>query len=86
MTNAVWHARGSSARKPWTAPRADRVYLAVVDRAPNRLPTPRTPTRQDSSGRGLPLIDDLIDRWGHDLLGPSTAPWGRRVWAFLESK
>ncbi|MEW2569458.1 hypothetical protein [Streptomyces sp. NPDC047070] len=72
--------------KPWTAPRADRVYPAVVDRAPNRLPTPRTPTGQDDSGRGLPLIDDLTGRWGHDLLGPGTAPRGRRVRALLESK
>ncbi|MGW6009157.1 ATP-binding protein [Streptomyces sp. NPDC055210] len=86
VTNAVRHARGRSIRIIVDRPADDRVYLAVVDRAPGRLPTPRTPTAGDDSGRGLPLIDDLADRWGYDLLGPGTAPWGKRVWALLEAK
>ncbi|MFD8396485.1 ATP-binding protein [Streptomyces sp. NPDC059680] len=85
VANAVRHATGSALRIVVERPNADRVYVAVVDRAPRRLPVQRTPGLDETVGRGLLLVDAYALRWGWDILG-GTSPWGKRVWAMLETR
>ncbi|NMI63180.1 ATP-binding protein [Streptomyces sp. RLA2-12] len=83
VANAVRHAHGPSLLIVVDRPANDRVYLAVCDRAPRRLPQLRTPDPDAVSGRGLVLVDELAARWGYDFMGPSTQPRSKRVWAEL---
>ncbi|WP_155057531.1 ATP-binding protein [Streptomyces blattellae] len=85
-SNAVRHAWGPTVRVIVDRPSDDRVYLAVVDRAPRRTPELGKPGDGDVSGRGLVLVDALSDRWGYDQLGPHRRPWGKRVWSELTTK
>ena len=82
--NAVRHGRGPAVRVRVDRPALDRVYVAVVDRAPQRLPEMRAPDLDAVNGRGLVLVDEVTDRWGYDLLGPERRRWGKRVWAELK--
>ncbi|MEU5547578.1 ATP-binding protein [Streptomyces sioyaensis] len=84
-SNAVRHARGPSARVIVDRPSPERVYVAVVDRAPGRLPELRTPEPEEPCGRGLLLIEALSERWSYDRLGPAGRPWGKRCWAQLKT-
>ncbi|WP_308425187.1 ATP-binding protein [Wenjunlia tyrosinilytica] len=84
FANAVRHARGGSVRVIINRPDDERVYVAVVDRAPNRLPQMREGGPDDVNGRGLALVDELADRWGYDLMGRGRRPWGKRVWAEMK--
>ncbi|WP_343236511.1 ATP-binding protein [Streptomyces sp. NEAU-S7GS2] len=84
FTNAVCHARGECVRVIIDRPEADRVYLAVVDHAPDRLPELREAVPDDADGRGLALVEELADRWGCDLMGREHRPWGKRVWAEMK--
>ncbi|MFE9610377.1 ATP-binding protein [Streptomyces sp. NPDC006012] len=86
VSNAVRHARGPTVRIIIDRPSDERVYLAVVDRTPHRLPELLTPSAEEQSGRGLLLIEALSDRWGYDRLGPASRPWGKRCWAELTVK
>ncbi|MFD8340298.1 ATP-binding protein [Streptomyces solisilvae] len=82
VSNAVRHGIGPSIRLLIARPSPEQVRLAVVDRAPLKLPEMREPG-DGESGRGLILIDSLSDQWGYDRLGPAKRPWGKRVWADL---
>ncbi|MFD4522801.1 ATP-binding protein [Streptomyces sp. NPDC058470] len=84
VANAVRHADGHSLRIIVDRPADDRVYLAVIDRAPHRLPQVRTQDPDGVSGRGLFLVEAIADRWGYDFMGPGSQPWGKRVWAELK--
>ncbi|MFF4173653.1 ATP-binding protein [Streptomyces sp. NPDC001744] len=84
FANAVRHARGTSVRVIIDRPEQDRVYLAVVDLAPHRLPEMREAGPDDDNGRGLALVEELSDRWGCDLMGREQRPWGKRVWAEMK--
>ncbi|MFC9624599.1 ATP-binding protein [Streptomyces sp. NPDC056930] len=84
VTNAVRHAHGPAVRIIVDRPADDRVYVAVIDRAPQRLPEMRTPAPDDVNGRGLVLVDELADRWGYDLMGSGARAWGKRVWAEMK--
>lgn len=84
FANAVRHARGSSVRVIITRPHDDRVYVAVVDREPRRLPELRAAKPDDIGGRGLALVEEMADRWGYDLMGGGRRPWGKRVWAEMK--
>jgi anti-sigma regulatory factor (Ser/Thr protein kinase) len=84
VANAVRHACGPKVRLAVNRPALDRVYLAVTDRSPLRLPQLRAPDDDEAHGRGLLLIDDLADRWGYDLLGPVRARSAKRVWVELK--
>ncbi|WP_282700879.1 ATP-binding protein [Streptomyces sp. CC219B] len=86
VTNAVNHARGDSLRVIAECPPGDRLYLAVVDMDPSRVPMLRTPGDDDTDGRGLVLVDVLAHRWGCDLLGPARRPNRKRCWAELKVK
>ncbi|MGW1887780.1 ATP-binding protein [Streptomyces sp. NPDC001970] len=81
VANAVRHAHGPSVRIVVDRPADDRVYVAVVDRAPRRFPEMRALDPDTVHGRGLILIEELADRWGYDLMGSRQRPWGKRVWA-----
>lgn len=84
FANAVRHARGDCVRVIIDRPEADRVYVAVVDRAPHRLPEMREAGPDDVDGRGLALVEELADRWGYDLMGRGLHMWGKRVWAEMK--
>ncbi|WP_411152982.1 ATP-binding protein [Streptomyces sp. A30] len=86
FSNAARHAWGPSVRLIVDRPADDRVYLAVIDRAPHRTPELGKPSDSDTSGRGLVLVDALSDRWGYDRMGPHLRPWGKRCWAELEAR
>ncbi|WP_406486643.1 ATP-binding protein [Streptomyces sp. NBC_01563] len=86
VANAVRHARGTVVRVIVDRPADDRVYLGVVDRAPNDVPQHQDPDAEAADGRGLMMVDALTDRWGYDRLGPATRFWGKRVWAVLVAK
>ncbi|MGW3200143.1 ATP-binding protein [Streptomyces sp. NPDC001118] len=85
VANAVRHASGSALRIIVDRPDARHVYVAVVDRAPGRLPELRVPGPDETDGRGLLLVDAVSDRWGWDYMGTGAGgPWGKRVWAKLQ--
>ncbi|MFF0170185.1 ATP-binding protein [Streptomyces prasinus] len=84
FANAVRHARGESVRVIIDRPEVDRVYVAVVDRAPRQLPVLREARPDDINGRGLALVEEMADRWGYDLMGSGRVPWGKRVWAEMK--
>ncbi|MFB7214830.1 ATP-binding protein [Streptomyces sp. NPDC056255] len=86
VANAVRHARGPLVRVIIERPAEDRVYLGVVDRAPNDLPQQQVPDPEAAEGRGLMMVGALTDQWGYDRLGPATRFWGKRVWAVLVAK
>lgn len=86
VTNAIKHTPCRHIRITVDRPTPSRVRLAVIDRAPHRLPAMRTRDPDRESGHGLLLVDTFADCWGYDLLGsnPSRGPWGKRVWAELK--
>ena len=50
------------------------VRVEVHDEGPGFAPPARKPTMEDTSGRGLFLVDALADRWGVSLDG-TTCVW-----------
>ncbi|WP_327311772.1 hypothetical protein [Streptomyces sp. NBC_01243] len=52
VANAVRHARGTVVRVIVDRPADDRVYLGVVDRAPNDLPQQQVSDPEAAEGRG----------------------------------
>lgn len=84
VANAARHARGPKIRMTVNRPADNRVYVAVVDREPRRLPELCTPSVAAVQGRGLLLVDAVSDRWGYDFMGTGARPWGKRVWAELQ--
>ncbi|WP_055631349.1 ATP-binding protein [Streptomyces griseoruber] len=84
VANAVRHASGPHIRIHIDRPAPARLLFAVVDHAPDQPPRLRTPGPDDTCGRGLLLLDELADRWGHDTVGgPVARPRTKRVWAEL---
>lgn len=85
VTNAITHTPSRSIRVIVARPAPSLVRLAVVDKAPRRVPELRPADAGAESGRGLRLIDVFAYRWGYDLLGshPTRGPWGKRCWAEL---
>ena len=71
-TNAVRHARS-----PFTVVvryDGERVRIEVDDSSP-AAPEPRTPSGEDTGGRGLILVEAMAESWGMAPL-----PSGKRVW------
>ncbi|MER6424635.1 ATP-binding protein [Streptomyces sp. NPDC001137] len=87
VANAVRHTSCPTVRLIVSRPADDRIRIAVVDRAPARLPVVREAGSDDTCGRGLLLVDTYADRWGYDRMGTRPgAPWGKAVWAELQAK
>ncbi|MEU2282416.1 ATP-binding protein [Streptomyces sp. NPDC013178] len=73
--NAVRHVSGPRIRVHVDRPAPPLLLFAVVDNAPDRRPHLRTPGPDDVSGRGLLLLAEFADRWGHDTVcGPASQP------------
>ena len=72
VTNAVLHAR-TQARLTVRVTK-QKVRVEVVD-GDAREPVPRQAHAEDTSGRGMQLVDVLSSRWGAEPLGD-----GKRVW------
>lgn len=79
VTNAVQNARSDALRVVVTRPGAAFVRVAVLDKS-RTLPARCEAGEDDEGGRGLALVELLAARWGTDPL-----PWGKRVWAELET-
>ncbi len=86
IANAVRHTHCHSIRLMVGRPGVTRVRVGVVDRAPSRLPVLGPVGDDGESGRGLLLIDGIADRWGYDLRGPDRRPWGKEVWAEIDTE
>src|SRR5215217_7059266 len=72
--NAVRHAGGTITLHMWMVDR--KVTVDVEDKAPGRLPEPPAiPDPEETSGRGLWLVNAFSDRWGWESVGE-----GKRVW------
>jgi DNA-binding NarL/FixJ family response regulator len=72
VTNAILHAHSEIELKVTLMP--DAVRIDVVDHSAS-MPTPREATEEDTSGRGLGLVDALATAWGVD-----EHPTGKSVW------
>ena len=72
VTNAILHARTELELSVRLTPSAIRVDVA--DRNPQR-PVPRDAAPEDTSGRGLALVETLASAWGVD-----ERPGGKSVW------
>ena len=73
VTNSVkFAARGKIGLKVVAADESVRVE--VHDDGPGFSPTTHQPSLEDTSGRGLFLVDALSDRWGVNLDG-TTCVW-----------
>jgi anti-sigma regulatory factor (Ser/Thr protein kinase) len=72
VTNAVRHTRG--ARVEVELSMDGTVMASVYDDSPDR-PRLRRAGPDDTSGRGLALVERLSDRWGSERLAQ-----GNRVW------
>ncbi len=83
IANACKHTRSSRIRLVVGRPSPIQVHVGVVDRDPSRLPALERAGAEDESGRGLLIIGALAERWGCDLQGSATRPWGKEVWAEL---
>jgi anti-sigma regulatory factor (Ser/Thr protein kinase) len=84
VANAIRHTSCPLVRLIVSRPSPYLVRLTVVDRAPRQLPRLLRASADDTSGRGLVLVDACSDRWGYDFIGGKPgAPWGKAVWPEL---
>lgn len=74
VSNATRHARAAITVS--VVGDADRLRVTVID-DDRRIPVLGTPAQEDTSGRGLLLVDVLADRWGVDSM---VAEVGKAVW------
>ena len=72
VTNAILHAHSEIELSVSLKP--DVVRIDVVDNS-NAMPTPRHAADEDTSGRGLGLVEALATAWGVD-----ERPGGKSVW------
>ncbi len=75
--NAARHTRSHLIRVSVTRVAEDTVLVAVVDKDRAEV-IRRDAGPEDTSGRGLMLVEALAERWG-----VTPMPWGKRVWAQL---
>ena len=72
VTNAVLHA--DSAIELRVAREANLIRFEVEDHGGGH-PKPRHPRPEETSGRGLALVDTLSDAWGVDRINSGKAVW-----------
>ncbi|MEU9885598.1 ATP-binding protein [Sphaerisporangium sp. NPDC051011] len=51
------------------------VKITVGDRGSSAIPRPRNPGDDDTSGRGLAMVDALATRWGFQRATGNTSVW-----------
>jgi two-component sensor histidine kinase len=73
VTNSVRHGAGDEVRLQIEAPAPTRVRVEVVDDGHSFIPTDRDRPATEPGGWGLPLVDQLADRWG--IYEGSTHVW-----------
>ena len=76
VTNAVIHGEGRVALHLGIIEGCG--YIAVSDRAPDRLPGVDLEPHQRLTGRGMAIVAALSERWGTDVLTAS-----KRVWSTI---
>jgi two-component sensor histidine kinase len=74
VTNAVKHA--ATPFDVTVSVEGAQVTVAVVDHDRTHPPMMRSPTPEDTSGRGLRIVDELSTSWGSESLAGD----GKRVW------
>jgi DNA-binding NarL/FixJ family response regulator len=72
VTNAILHAQSEIELSVSMTP--DAIRIDVVDHSA-AMPNPRTAAEEDTSGRGLGLVEALATSWGVD-----ERPGGKSVW------
>jgi DNA-binding NarL/FixJ family response regulator len=72
VTNAILHAQSEIELSVSMTP--DAIRIDVVDHSAS-MPTPRAAAQEDTSGRGLGLVEALATSWGVD-----ERPGGKSVW------
>ena len=77
VANAIVHAHSAPVLS--LAAAGSDLMLRVADASPD-LPVARASGSDDLGGRGLIVVDALVDRWGID-----THPGGKTVWVAFES-
>lgn len=74
LANSIEHARTTSVGVCLID--ADRTLLIEVDDTDaERLPTRRAPSLDDTSGRGLLIVEELSDRWGVRVTNHGKTVW-----------
>ena len=79
ITNSIRHARplpDGSVTVAWSVS-DDGVTLRVTDGGAEGRPRPRTPGPEETSGRGLALVEALAARWGIEDSADSTTVWAQ---------
>ena len=74
VTNAVRHA--ATPFELTISVTGPEVMIAVVDHDRAHHPQVRNPRPQDTSGRGLRIVDELATSWGTELMAADA----KRVW------
>jgi len=77
VANAIVHAKSAPVLSLVEA--GSDLVLRVDDESPE-LPVARATRPGDLGGRGLIVVDALVDRWGIDL-----RPGGKSVWAAFDA-
>jgi anti-sigma regulatory factor (Ser/Thr protein kinase) len=72
VTNAVLHTHSEIELR--LAKEADLIRFEVEDHGPGR-PVARHPAPEETSGRGLALVDTLSDAWGVSPIESGKAVW-----------
>jgi anti-sigma regulatory factor (Ser/Thr protein kinase) len=80
VTNAHVHAPGPSCLRVKRSGKWLRLSVWDTSGEPPRLPPPCGPDREE--GRGMGIVEELADRWGHYALG-TPVPRGKLVWCEL---
>jgi anti-sigma regulatory factor (Ser/Thr protein kinase) len=74
LANSIEHARTSSVGICLID--TDRALLIeIYDTDAERLPTPKAPSLDDTSGRGLLIVEELSDRWGVRVTNHGKTVW-----------
>jgi anti-sigma regulatory factor (Ser/Thr protein kinase) len=79
VTNAIVHARTDVGLD--VTVQDSSIVLEVTDSSPAPIPPPRVPDPEDTSGRGLFLVDVLSDAWGVR----SAQGGGKTVWIRVDA-
>ena len=85
LTNAIESTREHRRHDPvrlWLLGDGGGVLFLVWD-ATVRPPVLAAPAASDEHGRGLTLVNDLSEQWGHYY--PAEPPFGKVVWALLRA-